>query len=50
VYNQLQAYAGGTRYGAAAQVPAGAAIMNEIAAKLSDEDMKALASYVQGLR
>jgi cytochrome c553 len=55
VYNQLKAYAGNTRYvapaeGVTVQVPAGAAIMNEIAAKLSDEDMRALASYVQGLR
>ena len=55
VYNQLKGYAGGTRYAAPAagstvQVPAGAAIMNEIAGKLSDEDMKALASYLQGLR
>lgn len=55
VYNQLKGYAGGTRYGAPVagapvQVPAGAAIMNEIAGKLSDDDMKALAAYVQGLR
>jgi cytochrome c553 len=55
VYNQLKGYAGGTRYGvpvagAPVQVPAGAAIMNEIASKLSDDDMKALAAYVQGLR
>jgi len=55
VYNQLKGYAGGARYGvpvagAPVQVPAGAAIMNEIAGKLSDDDMKALAAYVQGLR
>ena len=55
MYNQLKGYAGGTRYGAPVagapvQVPAGAAIMNEIAGKLSDDDMKALAAYVQGLR
>jgi cytochrome c553 len=54
-YNQLKAYAAGTRYvppaaGASGKVPAGAAVMNEIAGKLSDDDMKALASYLQGLR
>ena len=55
VYNQLKAYAAGTRYvapaaGAPVTVPAGAAIMNELAGKLSDDDMKALAAYLQGLR
>ncbi len=43
-YAQLKAYASGTRK------PAGNDIMQVIAARLSDEEMQALASYVQGLR
>lgn len=43
-YNQLKAYASGERK------PASNAIMQTIAARLTDEEMRALASYMQGLR
>lgn len=43
-YAQLRAYASGARK------PAANDIMQVIAAKLSDEEMRALASYMQGLR
>lgn len=43
-YNQLKAYAAGTRR------QQGNDIMQVIAAKLTDEEMRALASYTQGLR
>lgn len=43
-YNQLQAFAAGTRQSA------GNRIMQDIAARLTDEEMRALASYTQGLR
>ncbi len=43
-YNQLKAYAAGTRR------PQGNDIMQVIAAKLTDNEMQALASYTQGLR
>ena len=43
-YNQLKAYAAGTRR------PQGNDIMQVIAAKLTDDEMRALASYTQGLR
>ena len=43
-YNQLQAFAAGTRHSA------GNRIMQDIASRLTDEEMRALASYTQGLR
>ena len=43
-YNQLRAFAAGTRQSV------GTEIMGEIAARLTDEEMRALASYMQGLR
>ncbi len=43
-YAQLQAYAAGTRK------PVANDIMQLIAARLSDEEMRAVASYMQGLR
>ncbi|MBM4220021.1 MAG: cytochrome c4 [Gammaproteobacteria bacterium] len=43
-YNQLQAYASGTR------TSSGNEIMQGIASRLTDEEMRALASYTQGLR
>ncbi len=43
-YNQLKAFAGGTR-----KTP-GNDIMQVVASKLTDEEMRALASYLQGLR
>ena len=43
-YNQLKAFADGTR-----RTP-GNDIMQVVAAKLTDEEMRALASYLQGLR
>lgn len=43
-YNQLRAYASGERK------VAGNAMMQAIAPKLTDDEMRALASYVQGLR
>jgi cytochrome c553 len=43
-YNQLKAYAEGRRR------PPGNDIMKVVASKLTDEEMHALASYVQGLR
>jgi cytochrome c553 len=43
-YNQLRVYASGER------VPAGNDIMQTIAGKMTDEEMRAVASYLQGLR
>jgi cytochrome c553 len=43
-YNQLQAFASGSR------ATSGNAIMQDIASRLTDEEMRALASYTQGLR
>lgn len=43
-YLQLRAYATGER------VPAGNDMMQTIAAKMTDEEMRAVASYLQGLR
>ncbi len=43
-YNQLQAFAAGTR------ASNGNQIMQDIASRLTDEEMRALASYTQGLR
>jgi cytochrome c553 len=53
VTNQLHAYAAKTRYAAAAGQPvppAGAELMYDVAKRLSDDDIKALVAYVQGLR
>jgi cytochrome c553 len=44
VYNQLKAFASGERQAATNTM------MQDIAPKLSDQDMRSLASYVQGLR
>jgi cytochrome c553 len=44
-YNQLKAYAAGER-----KPVGGNAMMQEIAAKLTDAEMRALAGYLQGLR
>ncbi len=49
VANQLHGYAARTRYAAAGQ-PAGAELMYDIAKRLSEDDIKALVAYVQGLR
>jgi cytochrome c553 len=52
-YTQLKNYASGQRYVAQQGQPAPpvqAEMMTEIAAKLTDEEMKALAGYLQGLR
>lgn len=43
-YNQLRSYASGAR------TTPGSDIMNVVAGKLTDEEMRALASYTQGLR
>ena len=43
-YNQLRAFAAGTR------TSIGNPIMRDIASRLTDEEMRALASYTQGLR
>ena len=43
-YNQLRAFAAGTR------TSTGNPIMRDIASRLTDEEMRALASYTQGLR
>jgi cytochrome c553 len=43
-YNQLRAFAAGTRKST------GNTIMQDIASRLTDEEMRALASYTQGLR
>jgi cytochrome c553 len=53
VYAQLKAYAAKTRYTPIAGKPAPpdqAAMMETIAARMSDDQMKAVASFVQGLR
>jgi cytochrome c553 len=53
VYAQLKAYAAKTRYTPVAGKPAPpdqAAMMQSIASRMSDDEMKAVASYVQGLR
>ncbi len=43
-YNQLRAFAGGSR------TTPGNTIMRDIASRLTEEEMRALASYTQGLR
>jgi hypothetical protein len=47
---QLQHYAAKSRYQAGKGVPAGAELMYDIAKRLSDDDIKALTAYLQGLR
>jgi cytochrome c553 len=52
-YNQLKAYAAKTRYVArsgAIAPPAQADMMETIAARLGDDEMRAVAAYLQGLR
>jgi cytochrome c553 len=52
-YTQLQAYANRTRYVAVeGQIapPVQAEMMYEVAARLTDEEMRAVASFIQGLR
>jgi cytochrome c553 len=53
VYAQLKAYAARTRYTPVAGKPAPpdqAAMMETIAARMTDDEMQSVASYVQGLR
>lgn len=50
VLAQLKNYAAGTRYAPTATAPAGAEMMTTIAKRLSEDDMKALTAYLQGLR
>ena len=47
---QLKGYAAKTRYVAGGAAPAGAAMMTEVAQRLGEADIKALAAYLQGLR
>jgi cytochrome c553 len=48
---QLQHYAAGTRYQAGVKgVPAGAELMSSVAKRLSEDDIKALTAFLQGLR
>lgn len=47
---QLQHYAAKSRYQAGKGVPAGAELMYDVAKRLTDEDIKALTAYLQGLR
>lgn len=51
-YNQLKNYAANLRYVAVTgqPLPANAEIMQTIAAKLTEDELRALASYLQGLR
>ena len=44
LYTQLKAYASGERK------PVGNAMMQDIAPKMTDEEMRAVSSYLQGLR
>ena len=48
--SQLKNFASRTRYVATAAAPPQAEIMSDIAQRLSDADVKALAAYLQGLR
>jgi cytochrome c553 len=53
VANQLHAYAARTRYAAVPgqpAPPAGAELMYDVAKRLSEDDIKALVAYLQGLR
>jgi cytochrome c553 len=47
---QLQHYAAKTRYQAGKGVPVGAELMYDVAKRLTEDDIKALAAYLQGLR
>jgi cytochrome c553 len=47
---QLQHYAAQSRYQPGKGVPAGAEVMYDIAKRLTEDDIKALTAYLQGLR
>ncbi len=47
---QLQHYAAKSRYQTGKGVPAGAELMYDVAKRLTDDDIKALTAYLQGLR
>ncbi len=47
---QLKGYAAKTRYAAGAKLPPGAEMMTDVAMRLSEDDIKALTAYLQGLR
>jgi cytochrome c553 len=47
---QLRNFAAKTRYAAGALPPPGAEMMTDVAKRLSEDDIKALAAYLQGLR
>jgi cytochrome c553 len=47
---QLHNYAAKTRYAAGATLPPGADMMTDVAKRLSEDDIKALTAYLQGLR
>lgn len=47
---QLKGYAAKTRYAASAKLPPGAEMMTDVAKRLSEDDIKALTAYLQGLR
>jgi len=50
VMAQLKGYAAKTRYAAGAATPPGADMMSDVAKRLSEDDIKALTAYLQGLR
>ncbi|HUO80629.1 MAG TPA: c-type cytochrome [Steroidobacteraceae bacterium] len=50
VMAQLKGYAAKTRYAAGATTPPGADMMSDVAKRLSEDDIKALTAYLQGLR
>ncbi|MBS0395046.1 MAG: cytochrome c4 [Proteobacteria bacterium] len=50
VSNQLHAYAAKTRYAAGATLPPGVDMMTDVASRLSEDDIKSLTAYLQGLR
>ncbi len=47
---QLHNYAAKTRYAAGSTLPPGADMMTDVAKRLSEDDIKALSAYLQGLR
>jgi len=47
---QLHNYAAKTRYAAGATLPPGADMMSDVAKRLSEDDIKGLTAYLQGLR
>jgi cytochrome c553 len=47
---QLRNYAAKTRYAGGATLPPGAEMMGDVAKRLSEDDIKALSAYLQGLR